>query len=201
MPQPSPKGACGMTLQDHINLSSLGSPFAPQPKVHGIHFARNNGNTIRFSEPGLLHWALLPSAPGIYAILVRDQSCKPRAFRALYFGEADDLHDRVNDGHEKYLKWVRAAGGKRLFVAFRVLSLHSEAGRKAVEKGLIEHYAPECNIVHNTWLRAAMNTRTSHNVPVSSLLCATSRRHVAPSASRRDVWAAAIARAKRNRLL
>jgi len=94
--------------------------------------------------------------PGVYAILVFDPTAHPEPFRAVYFGQAEDLSARVVRSHEKYSEWTRAAGGAQLHVAYYLMPNSNEPQRCAVEQGLISHYSPECNDKFNPWVRRAL---------------------------------------------
>ncbi len=105
--------------------------------------------TARFSEPAHFSFFLQQSGGGIYAILVPDISAKPRQFRVIYFGQAGKLRDRVSVGHEKYGAWLREAGTpENLYVSFYAMS-GAEGERDVLERQLIEHYQPVCNIIYS----------------------------------------------------
>jgi hypothetical protein len=133
------------------NLRAISSLFAtppaplPAPAPFGIRFADSH-----FSEPTVFSSAGLPSLPGIYAILVWDFLGKPRPFRVLYFGKAEDLHARVTPSHEKYNGWWQAArGAGALYVAYHLMPNTGDGERATLEESLIKAYAPECNRTFN----------------------------------------------------
>ena len=144
--------------------SLLGKPSLPTPvpQPDGIWFARNNGDTIRFSEPfnfprdlfGSMYRSLRDLSatpdPGVYVILVGDNSARPRPFRALYFGQSGNMNERVTSSHERYGDWCRAAGGAdNLRVAYHWMFGSTQGERESIESGLIEYYRPECNVTFN----------------------------------------------------
>ena len=144
--------------------SYLSALFAAQPKPDGIWFNRNNGDTVRFSEPMAFPRACFGSMynslygisrdpdPGVYTILVADNSARPRPFRVLYFGQGGDMHERVTTSHERYQDWCRAAGGaENLRVAYHWMFGSTEGERVAIESGLIGYYRPQSNVTFNSF--------------------------------------------------
>lgn len=111
----------------------------------------------RFSEPvnlvSSLPSVLPPNAntifrvrvPGLYVIMVEDAKCQPRPFRALYFGQSDDVMKRADSSHENYLSWCFNAEWKPLYVSYHEMYGSTKEQREAVETILIEHYRPVCN--------------------------------------------------------
>jgi hypothetical protein len=142
--------------------SLLGAVQTPAPapapvEIGGIRFGRNNGETVRFSEPVRFRrspfygesLSPLPGA-GLYAVLVADGSASPRPFRVLYFGESENIDRRASSSHERYGDWcATAGGGEKLFVAYCWMIGSSKDERTSVESGLIGHYRPRCNTVFN----------------------------------------------------
>jgi len=125
----------------------LGTPAA-QPAVPaptGIKF-----QDAYFSEPKALFSEWLPMQPGLYAVLVLDFSCKPRPYRPIYFGKAEDLAKRVTSSHEKYSEWSGACKSLTgLYLAYHAMPNSSDWERGALERNLIKIYTPQCNDVHN----------------------------------------------------
>jgi hypothetical protein len=139
-------------------LSGILGAVQTPAKPNGIFFARNSGESVRFSEPsqlpGYIYGLRMPPVPGagLYAILVADNSASPRPFRVIYFGESECIDERVSPSHEKYEDWCTAAGGAdKLHVAYCWMIGSSKDERTAVESGLIGHYHPQCNIVYNSF--------------------------------------------------
>lgn len=119
--------------------------LATPPPLRGIVF-----NNLAFSEPeplpafsGLL---CLLKSEGIYVILTDDIGATPRPFRALYFGESENLWGRATAAHENYPAWSQAAGiFRRLYRAFHLMHGSTQRQRQAVETALIAAYKPPCN--------------------------------------------------------
>ena len=108
----------------------------------GIRFS----NRI-FTEPAPFSLALLPVSSGIYALLAPDASCRPRPFRAIYFGESGNFSERVTGNHERYDDWISEAGrAADLYVAFCPTPLLKEQQRRWIEHDLIARYRPACNL-------------------------------------------------------
>jgi hypothetical protein len=140
----------------------LSALFAAKPKPDGIWFERNNGDKVRFSEPMAFPLASFSSIyrnlyalgmtpdPGLYTVLVGDNSCRPRPFRVLYFGESGNMNERVTPEHEHYQDWSRAAGGaENLRVAYYFLFGSTKDERVSIESDLIKYYSPQCNVTFN----------------------------------------------------
>lgn len=103
-----------------------------------------------FTEPTPFHLMLPPVASGIYAILAPDPSCKPRPYRAIYFGESGNFSASVTDSHECFNEWVREAGGiANTYVAFCATPFLREEQRRWAENDLILRYRPVCNLKGN----------------------------------------------------
>lgn len=129
-----------------MTLIASGFRRIPIPPTPSIRFG-----DLKFSGPfllGLQQWpAYLRPFGGLYAVTVPDDTWKPLPHRPIYFGETEDLPERVCLTHEKLPEWVRAACGQALHFSFYVVI--GEQQRKAAEKHLIEHYKPECNKTYN----------------------------------------------------
>ncbi|HYR43806.1 MAG TPA: hypothetical protein VER98_12325, partial [Terriglobia bacterium] len=98
MPERSPAPGIG---------SLFGTAIQPQPpRPEGIRFYRDGGDMVEFMEPRPFSWQIpQPAWAGLYAILVADNSWKPRFFRPLYFGESENLAERPTTSHEHYRDW------------------------------------------------------------------------------------------------
>ena len=111
----------------------------------GIRF-----NNCTFTEPTSFALAMPPVASGIYVILAPDDSCRPRPFRAIYFGESGNFLDRVTEKHERFDDWTLEAGGvANTYVAFCPTPLLKEEQRRWVENDLVTRYRPVCNLKDN----------------------------------------------------
>ena len=125
-------------------------------KVTG--WARNSGrsrigirfNDSFFTEPVPFSQSMPPVSSGVYAILAADDSCRPRPFRPIYFGESGNFSVRVTAGHERFNDWAAEAGGPgSVYVAFCPTPLLREQQRRWVESDLIARYRPPCNLKDN----------------------------------------------------
>jgi hypothetical protein len=113
-----------------------------RPPRAGIRF-----NNRIFTEPAPFALAEPPVSSGIYAILAPDAARRPRPFRAIYFGESGNFHDRVTESHELFEDWIREAEGvANLYVAFCPTPLLRDVQRRWVENELIARYRPVCNL-------------------------------------------------------
>jgi hypothetical protein len=118
--------------------------FSP-PKGGGIRF----GQSI-FTEPELLPAAAglasFLANEGVYVILIEDPLCSPRPFRAVYFGEAENMRSRATAIHENFPAWRRQAGLiASLYRSFHGMPGSTQRERQLVESALITRYNPACN--------------------------------------------------------
>ena len=129
-----------MTQNDWIDLL-FSTPVSPNVrKPNGIIF-----DDILFTEPTSFESFPPPFGGGLYVVLIPDLNGRPRTYRAIYFGQAGDLSERVCKSHERYRDWAKEAGGAhRLHVAFHTMT-GGERVRVAVEERLIGMYKPACN--------------------------------------------------------
>jgi hypothetical protein len=112
----------------------------------GITFGILGGGSIKFSEPVLLDFATFPTVPGLYAILERNASCKPRPFRLLYIGMTSNLADRPSRSHENFDDWCReASGGCSLYASYHAMEGSSIVHRTIRESSLVQYNRPPCN--------------------------------------------------------
>jgi hypothetical protein len=123
---------------------------AGRTNLYGLPRAGIRFNNRIFTEPVPFALAIPPVSSGIYAILVADALCRPRPFRAIYFGESGNFLDRVTERHEHFDDWTRESGGlDNIFVAFCPTPLLKEKQRRWVESDLIVQYRPVCNLKDN----------------------------------------------------
>lgn len=135
----------------------------------GITFAPSLGSNVRFSEPTSFRFAILPRLSGLYAILVYDITWRPRLYRPIYFGQAEDGFERVTSSHEKFADWCKAANGaQNLFVSYCSMIGSTEDTRVAVESGLIAHYSPVCNKQFNPFAGLLKDYKPTGPVPGAS---------------------------------
>lgn len=88
-----------------------------------------------------------PYRAALYAIIMPDETCKPKPFQVLYFGESGNLSDRgFWRSHHKYQCFIRHAGSEsNLFIGIHKMPGSTESQRREVEQRLIKQYKPICN--------------------------------------------------------
>lgn len=104
---------------------------------------------------------MVPTEQGLYAILTPDETCGPRPFAVLYFGEARNLSERLTRDHEKYAEWMRMAAGRALYFGYHLTVGYTYDQRREAEVELIRAHKPACNVHIDaaptlrglTWLR------------------------------------------------
>ena len=107
-----------------------------------IYFAN-----YQFSEPaGIAEWRTEEKA-GIYVILVQDPKAKSQSYKAIYFGESDNLSDsNFIKSHHSYDCWVREAESEsNLYIATFAMSDSPSELRQGVVAFLVKYYHPACN--------------------------------------------------------
>jgi hypothetical protein len=138
-------GAPPLSIRSLAGLPAMQPPVPAAPPRTGIKF-----QDAVFSEPQILFSEWLPTLPGLYAVLVFDLSGKPRPYRAIYFGKAEDLAARVTSSHEKYNDWTRTCRSVTgLYLVYHPMPNSSDWQRSELERSLIKAYTPECNEKHN----------------------------------------------------
>ncbi len=108
-----------------------------------IYFAN-----YQFSEPGtFLNWTT-DETSGIFAILVKDPKSKSKPYKAIYFGESENLSEHgFFKNHYRYDRWVREAGSAAdLYISVFPLPDSSPVIRQSIQAFLIKYYHPVCNI-------------------------------------------------------
>ena len=81
---------------------------------------------------------------GIYAVMV--PGWRVMTFRALHFGQAQELSMDGIRSHSRYAEWHSIAGTEwNLYIAVHEMSFSTEAQRAAVERALARDYRPEFN--------------------------------------------------------
>jgi len=82
--------------------------------------------------------------PSVYAVMV--PGWRVMTFRALHFGQAQELSlDRIRS-HGRYAEWHSIAGTEwNLYIAVHEMPFSTEAQRQAVERALARDYRPEFN--------------------------------------------------------
>jgi hypothetical protein len=81
---------------------------------------------------------------GVYAVMV--PGWRVMTFRALHFGQAQELSMEAIRSHSRYAEWHSIAGTEwNLYVAVHEMSSSTEAQREAVARALARDYRPEFN--------------------------------------------------------
>jgi hypothetical protein len=82
--------------------------------------------------------------PGAYAVMV--PGWRVMTFRALHFGQAQELSMDEVRSHSRYAEWHSIAGTEwNLYVAVHEMPFSTRAQRQAVERALARDYRPEFN--------------------------------------------------------
>src|SRR5262245_48106060 len=102
--------------------------------LKGIRFGDHT-----FTEPfPLTPWSAL-QARGVYVVLVPDPTWGPRQFQPLLF---EEFHSSASLSLENYLRCLKAAAGKQLYIS---ILTPSSALSSMVKHELVEQYDPICN--------------------------------------------------------
>jgi hypothetical protein len=86
--------------------------------------------------------------------MIADSTSRPKPYKAIYFGQSDDIYERASLRHENYSKWSTAASGGSIFVSYYPMPNSSKEDREKVETLLIEKYNPSCNAKRSVDLSA-----------------------------------------------
>jgi hypothetical protein len=98
----------------------------------------------RFAGPFLAPLWSPPRAAGVYAVMV--PGWRVMTFRALHFGQAQELSMDAIRSHSRHAEWHSIAGTEwNLYVAVHEMSRSTEAQREAVARALARDYRPEFN--------------------------------------------------------
>ena len=98
----------------------------------------------KFAGPFLAPLWSPPRAAGVYAVMV--PGWRVMTFRALHFGQAQELSMDAIRGQSRYAEWHSIAGTEwNLYVAVHEMSFSTEAQRETVERALARDYRPEFN--------------------------------------------------------
>jgi hypothetical protein len=100
-----------------------------------------------FTYPAPLFLTPAPSGPGLYAIQVADKTYRPHPFEPIYFGESEDLADRLFPSQEAFRRWSMhpaVNAGSLLYISYMKLP-YNRRFRQRVEGNLIARYRPVCN--------------------------------------------------------
>jgi hypothetical protein len=107
-----------------------------------IYFAN-----YQFSDPEcLLNWTTSEKS-GIYAILMQDPTSRAKPYKAIFFGESEDISERgFFRSHYRYDRWIREAGSEaELYVSVFPMHDSSPELRQGIVTFLIKYYHPACN--------------------------------------------------------
>jgi len=81
---------------------------------------------------------------GVYAVMV--PGWRVMTFRALHFGQAEELSMEAIRSHSRYAEWHSIAGTEwNLYVAVHEMSFSTAAQRESVVRALARDYRPEFN--------------------------------------------------------
>ena len=98
----------------------------------------------KFAGPFLAPLWSPPRPAAVYAVMV--PGWRVMTFRALHFGQAQELSMDAIRSHSRYAEWHSIAGTEwNLYVAVHEMSLSTEARREAVARTLARDYRPEFN--------------------------------------------------------
>ncbi len=107
-----------------------------------IYFAN-----YQFSDPESLPEWKTEDKDGIYVVLTKDPQAKSQPYKALYFGESDNLSDSsFLKSHKGFDCWIQESGSEAdLYIAtFSMPDSVSEL-RQDIVTFLVKYYHPVCN--------------------------------------------------------
>lgn len=97
--------------------------------------------SLAFSGPFLSPLWSAPRTAGLYAVLV--PGWKLMTFRALYFGQAEELGAGLIKSHSRLAEWRTIAGTEwNLYVATHEMSFSTAGQREAASRELARSYKP-----------------------------------------------------------
>ena len=107
-----------------------------------IYFAN-----YQFSEPEVISEWRTEEKAGIYVILVQDPKVKSRSYKAIYFGESENLSESsFIKSHQSFECWIREAeSADNLFIATSAMSDSPSELRQGIVTFLVKYYHPACN--------------------------------------------------------
>jgi hypothetical protein len=107
---------------------------------------------------------------GVYAVMV--PGWRVMTFRALHFGQAQELSMDEIRSHGRYAEWHSIAGTEwNLYIAVHEMSFSTAAQREAVARALARDYRPEFNPL------APDPQKPGPRLPVGTLLLAQAMRN------------------------
>ena len=134
-----------------------------RPRHRPVHAVTFGGR--EFSAPQLLSEALVPSAPGCYAIQVRNWW---GAMKPIHFGASHDLHEELSeDGPIGFVHMLSLGESRRgIFVSFAVDHELDHHSRHLEGMRLNRHYFPERAHSVEEHLAHHRIHRSSHRQPI-----------------------------------
>ena len=97
--------------------------------------------SLCFSGPFLVPLWSAPKTAGLYAVLV--PGWKLMTFRALYFGQSEQLDADIIKAHARLTEWRTIAGTEwNLYVATHEMSFSTPSQREAAARELARSYKP-----------------------------------------------------------
>lgn len=101
--------------------------------------------TIKFEGPNsVLQWDP-PRKAAVYVVMA--PGTKPDHYKAIYFGESENLSERgFYKSHQAYPCWIKQAGAEtNLYIGVYPMPNSTMEQRRVVEQMLIKEYNPVCN--------------------------------------------------------
>jgi len=107
-----------------------------------IYFAN-----YQFTEPESIRDWQAEDKAGIFVILIRDSKSKSQTYRAIYFGESENLSDSgFIKSHHSYDSWIREAESEgNLYIATFSMPDSVSDLRQSIVFFLVKYYHPVCN--------------------------------------------------------
>ena len=107
-----------------------------------IYFAN-----YQFSEPESLPEWKTKEKNGIYTILTKDPQTKSQPYKAVYFGESDNLSDTsFLKSNQRFECWIKEAGSEAdLYIATFPMPDSAPELRQGIVAFLVKYYHPVCN--------------------------------------------------------
>ena len=107
-----------------------------------IYFAN-----YQFGEPkAFLNWTS-SEKEGIFAILIKNPESKSKPYKAIYFGESENLSEQgFFRSYHRYDCWIREAGNETdLYISVFPTPGSTPNLRQGIKTFLVKYYHPVCN--------------------------------------------------------
>jgi hypothetical protein len=107
-----------------------------------IYFAN-----YQFGEPeAFLNWTT-SEKEGIFAILIKNPTSKSKPYKAIYFGESENLSEHgFFRSYHRYDCWIREAGNETdLYISVFPTPGSTPNLRQGIKTFLVKYYHPVCN--------------------------------------------------------